>query len=283
MSNGRRNRRVGGQSPLAGGRDPMPPTPDHLAPPDASDRPRADAELQRQAAFFRQVIDIIPSYVFAKDRQGRFILVNQAVADLYGTTVEDLLGKTDADFASSPADAEAFRQSDLEVMDSRREAYVPQERFTDPRGNVRWLEKVKRPIVGSDGRADYVLGVAIDITDRKRFEDELKKSEERFRLVASATNDVVWDWDLVTDAMWWSEGVLTLFGYDPNAPENVWWWSNSLDPADRERTLANLRQAIAGSGSRWQAEYRLRKADGRHADVVDRGSSFGTIPARLFA
>ena len=166
---------------------------------------------------------------------------------------------------------EAFRQSDLQVMDQVREIHIPEEKFKDPQGNVRWLEKTKRPGSGSDGKANCVLGVAIDITDRKRFEDELKKSEERFRLVASATNDVVWDWDLVTDAMWWSEGVLTLFGYDPNAAENVWWWSNNLDPADRERTLENLRRAIAGSGSRWQAEYRLRKADGRHADVIDRG------------
>ena len=228
-------------------------------------------ELQKQAAFFRQVIDINPSFVFAKDRQGRFILVNQAVADLYSTTVEELLGKTDADFAASPADAEEFRQSDLEVMDSRREMYIPQEKFTDPRGNVRWLEKVKRPIVGSDGRADHVLGVAIDITDRKRFEDELKKSAERFRLVASATNEVVWDWDLAAETMWWNEGVLTSFGYDPNAPENASWWSDHLDPEDRERALTDLREALAGTGLRWQAEYRLRKADGQQADVIDRG------------
>ena len=228
-------------------------------------------ERQSQFAFIRQVIDVNPSFVYVKDRKGRFILVNQAVADLYGTTVEELLGKTDADYASSPADVEGFRQSDLEVMDSLREMHFPAEKFTDPQGNVRWLEKVKRPIVGSDGRADSVLGVAVDITDRKRFEDELQKSEERFRLVASATNDVVWDWDLVTDAMWWSEGVLALFGYDPDAPESASWWSDNLDPADRARALASLRQAIAGTGSSWQAEYRLRKSDGRHADVIDRG------------
>ena len=266
MAKGRRDRLVDG---FRAGRDKR------FAPVRASDQgskpdsgPKQDA---LQAAFIRQVIDVNPSFVYVKDRQGRFILVNQAVADLYGTTVEQLLGKTDADFASSPADAEDFRRSDLEVMDSLREMRFPEEKFTDPRGNVRWLEKVKRPIVGSDGKADYVLGVATDITDRKRSEDQLKKTGERFRLVASATNDVVWDWDLVTDAIWWNEGVLTLFGYDPDAPGNTWWWSDSLDPADRARTLASLRQAIAGSGSVWQAEYRLRKANGRHADVTDRG------------
>ena len=234
-------------------------------------RRATEEELERQAAFFRQVIDINPSFVFAKDRQGRFILANQAVADLYSTTVQDLLGKTDADFAASPDDAEDFRRSDLEVMDTRREMRIPLEKFTDPRGNVRWLEKVKRPIVGNDGRADHVLGVATDVTDRKRFEDDLKKSAERFRLVASATNEVVWDWDLAAETLWWNEGVLTSFGYDPNAPGNDSWWSDHLDPEDRERTLTALQEAIAGSGSRWHAEYRLVKANGQRADVIDRG------------
>jgi two-component system cell cycle sensor histidine kinase/response regulator CckA len=239
---------------------------------DVTERNRAVEELERQRAFLRQVIDINPNFVFAKDRAGRFTLVNQAVASLYGTTVEDLLGKTDADFASSPAEAEDFRKSDLEVMDSRREMCIPEEKFTDPRGNVRWLEKVKRPIVGSDGRVDHVLGVAVDITDRKRFEDELKRSEERFRLVACATNDVVWDWSLVTDSVWWNEGVLTLFGYDPAAAaSDSSWWSYHVDPEQRLKVIEGIQHAIEGGGPSWQDEYRFRRSDGSYADVIDRG------------
>jgi hypothetical protein len=237
---------------------------------EASDDHGSGDELRRQAAFFRQVIDLIPSLVFAKDRQSRFTLGNQAVADLYGTTVGGLLGKTDAELAFRAADAEVCRKSDLEAMDSGAERRVAEERFTDSRGNLRWLQTVKRPI-RSDGGAVHVLGVSVDVTERKRIEDELRQSEERFRLVASATNDVVWDWDLVTDAMWWSTGVLTTFGYDGDSPENTWWWSKSLDPADRERVLSGVREAIAGAGTSWRAAYRLRRADGRPADVVDRG------------
>src|SRR6185503_5490176 len=68
------------------------------------------AELDQQRLFLRQVIDLNPSFVFAKDREGRFTLVNQALAEAYGTTVEDLLGKTDGDFNANAQEAEAFRR-----------------------------------------------------------------------------------------------------------------------------------------------------------------------------
>ncbi|MFY9552579.1 MAG: PAS domain S-box protein [Thermoanaerobaculia bacterium] len=229
--------------------------------------------IANDVTFLRQVIDINPNFIFAKDRAGRFTLANQAVAGLYGTTVEELLGKTDADFSPNPEDAASFRRTDLEVMDSCREKVIPEEKFTEPRGRVRWLEKVKRPIVGSDGVANQVLGVATDITERKRAKDDLEKSEERFRLVAGATNDVVWDWDLLTDMVWWSEGVQTLFGCDPvAAAADTSWWSYSIAPEDRSRVVEGIQRVVDGDDSVWQEEYRFRRADGSYADVLDRGS-----------
>ncbi len=124
-------------------------------------------------AFLRQVVDINPHFVFAKDRQGRFTLVNRAVAEAYGTTVDDLIGKTDADFNSNLEEVEHFRRDDLEVMDNLREKFIPEEVITDADGRTRWLQTIKRPIVGPDGRADQVLGVATDITVHKALEQQL--------------------------------------------------------------------------------------------------------------
>lgn len=56
-----------------------------------------------------------------------------------------------------------------------------------------------------------------EIKQRQRQEEALRQSEERFQLIARATNDAVWDWDLLTDKVWWSEGIQTLFGYAPEA------------------------------------------------------------------
>ena len=144
-------------------------------------RKRSEKELAEQRAFLRQVLDINPSFVFAKDRQGRFTLVNQAVAEAYGTTVDGLIGRTDGDFNPNAEEVANFRRDDLEVMDTRRDKLIPEEVVTDAAGRRRWLQTVKRAILGPDGVANQVLGIATDISERKRADAALLASEERYR------------------------------------------------------------------------------------------------------
>ena len=149
---------------------------------DITKRKRAEDELAKQQAFLRQVIDLNPNFIFAKDRKGRFTLVNQAIAEAYGTTVEGLLGRRDTDFNQNSEEVEWFRRDDLEVMNTLKDKFIPEESVTDARGNVRWLQTIKRPIVSPDGAVNQVLGVATDITARKQAEEALRQSEEQLRL-----------------------------------------------------------------------------------------------------
>ncbi|HYB71615.1 MAG TPA: GAF domain-containing protein [Candidatus Bathyarchaeia archaeon] len=100
----------------------------------------------------------------------------------------------------------------------------------------------------------------------------LRESQERFQFVARATNDAVWDRDLVSGAMWWNEGIQTLFGYahDQVGPD-IGWWSELIHEDDRERVEADVRAAIDRGVECWSAEYRCRRADGSYAQVYDRG------------
>jgi PAS domain S-box-containing protein len=148
---------------------------------EVEERTRAEDELAKQRSFLRQVIDLNPNFIFAKDRDGRFTLVNQAVAEAYGTSVEELLGKNDADFNPNKEEVEWFRRDDLEVIDSLQEKFIPEEIITDAEGHVRWLQTIKRPIVSPDGAVTQMLGVATDITARKQAEEALHRSEEQLR------------------------------------------------------------------------------------------------------
>ncbi|MBH0176622.1 MAG: PAS domain S-box protein [Nitrospira sp.] len=148
---------------------------------ETTERTRAESDLRQSHTFMRQVIDTDPNFIFAKDREGRFTLVNQAIAEAYGTTVEDLIGKTDADFNLSQQEVEAFRQKDLEVMDSLQEQFISEEKITDAHGNVRWLQTVKRPLLNEQNQAVLVLGAATDITARKYVEERLRQRERDLR------------------------------------------------------------------------------------------------------
>lgn len=154
---------------------------------DITERKERDALLTRERAFLRQVLDIDPSLIFAKDRQGRFTLANRAVADIYGTTVDDIVGKTDADFNRQAEEVEAFRRADVEVMDTLQERFIAEEHITDADGRGHWLQTVKRPILSEDGSANQILGVATDITARKQTDLELGRQRNELAHLSRVT------------------------------------------------------------------------------------------------
>jgi two-component system, LuxR family, sensor kinase FixL len=140
---------------------------------DMTERRQAEESVRQQQAFLRQVIDINPNFIFAKDREGRFTLANRTVADAYGVSVDKLIGKSDSDFNPNRNEVEFYRRVDLEVMDTLQERFIPEERITDAHGRTRWLQTVKRPLIGREGSATHVLGASTDITQRKKTEMEL--------------------------------------------------------------------------------------------------------------
>ncbi|MCC6147678.1 MAG: PAS domain S-box protein [Anaerolineaceae bacterium] len=148
-----------------------------------AERQRVEQELQEQRSFLRLIIDTIPFYIFARDRQGVFTLVNEAVAGIYNTTVEKIVGQNYADFNPDGDQVERFRRQDLQILDNLHEIRVNEEHFTfNVVQKTRWLQIVKRPIIAPDGQANQVLAVMADITELKETELALRESEERFRL-----------------------------------------------------------------------------------------------------
>ncbi|MBL4678546.1 MAG: PAS domain S-box protein, partial [Mucilaginibacter sp.] len=108
------------------------------------------------------------------------------------------------------------------------------------------------------------------VLDRTR---ELSESEERFKLVSKATNDTIWDWNLVTNTMWRSDNFTTMFGYEMSDDiANVNYWFDKVHPEDRERVRNGVYEAINSHQKQWSAEYRFLKTDGNYAIILDRCS-----------
>jgi len=101
---------------------------------------------------------------------------------------------------------------------------------------------------------------------------ELQRTPERFGLVAKDTNYAIWDWNLITDQIWWNQGFRTLFGYEGHQIEpGIESWYGRIHPDDQQRVVTGIHAVIDHGGRQWADEYRFRKADGTYAYVLDRG------------
>ncbi len=143
---------------------------------------RGERELQASRTNLRQVIDLVPHMIFAKDHQGRFLLANQAVAEAYGTTVDELVGKPHLEIhTGSSEEVSRMLADDLAVMETGQARYIPEESFTDGRGRLRCLQATKIPFVQSESRKRAMVGIAIDITESKRVDQDRESENERRR------------------------------------------------------------------------------------------------------
>ena len=108
--------------------------------------------------------------------------------------------------------------------------------------------------------------------NRRLAEEASRLSQERFEAVARATTDAIWDWNLDTNTVWWSEGIEKLFGYCPgDVSSKVDWWIERLHREDKDRVVEAVRKAADGPGHTWSGQYRFRCHDGRYSIVLDRG------------
>lgn len=102
--------------------------------------------------------------------------------------------------------------------------------------------------------------------------NKIDESNIRFNFVSQATNDVVWDWNLVTDIIFWNEQVTTLFGYAKSdvLPLSAW-WTDHIHPDDVNRVNDSIQAALDGADRYWKDEYRFKKKNGEYAYINDRG------------
>jgi PAS domain S-box-containing protein len=131
---------------------------------------RRERESRRR---LREIIDLLPQFVFAKDETGEYLLANEAIATAYGTTPREMEGSRDADFVGDEAEITRFRADDRAVIDSGESRHIPEERLTTAAGETRLLETRKIPF--DDGGDDAVLGVATDVTRLKERERALER------------------------------------------------------------------------------------------------------------
>ena len=139
-------------------------------------------------------------------------------------------------------------------------------------GTDGYIRMSSAPVQDADGKVVAAVAIVVDVTDQRKAERAVRTTDERFRFVARATNDVIWDWDIKTNALVWNDSVEHVFGHKQNKifPE-IQWWYDHIHPEDRDRVVAGIHGVLDHGGTSWSDSYRYRRADGTYANVMDRG------------
>ncbi|MBD2458221.1 PAS domain-containing protein [Nostoc sp. FACHB-87] len=169
-----------------------------------------------------------------------------------------------------PQDRDFVNISVIEAVQTDAE-YDVEFRIVLADGSIRWLVSKGVVFRNAAGEPVRMSGIVIDITKRKQAEAELRQSEERFQIITRATNDVIWDWDLLTNQVWWNQAVQTLFGYPlAELSADLNWWYERIHPEDQPIIDTDMWAAINSGQQFWSHEYRFRRYDGSYAYILDR-------------
>jgi diguanylate cyclase (GGDEF)-like protein/PAS domain S-box-containing protein len=226
---------------------------------DITDQKHAEENLQRLAARLSTTLESITDGFFTIGTDWTLTYVNGEAVRMLRIPHGQLLGRTLWELfpeAQGMGFEQRLRRAATERLAMSFDEYAAALGV--------WFEVRVYP--SDEGLAVYFT----DITERRRAEEELRASEERFKYVTRATSDAVWDWDVTNDHVWRSEQMYRMFGIAVSDVEDpVGSWEHRVHPDDRERVMQELGAALASSLTTWTYEYRLLRGDNTtYADVL---------------
>jgi PAS domain S-box-containing protein len=224
---------------------------------DITDRMQIEAQLRRSHEQVTDVLESITDGMYTCDHEWRFTYINRRAKRLLRLSDADLgqvLWQVRPEVVGS-----VFDQQFARVMKERVEVVFEAEY------DARHWEVHAYPT--KEGIAIYFQ----DVTARKRARAALAESEQRYRFVAKATRDVIWDWDMRTGDIYFNSALQTALGYrEADIDTTLDWWWTRVHEEDRARVRDSLDAVFAGTSETWSGEYRYRRGDGTYADIFDR-------------
>ncbi|HMG68453.1 MAG TPA: PAS domain S-box protein, partial [Chitinophagaceae bacterium] len=142
---------------------------------DVTETKEAEESLAQSEANLRQIMNLLPQSISAKDYTGKYVFVNNSFASLYGLTAKELIGKSVMETIPVADEADMFLRQDLEVILSGETKTIPEDTFTDHKGNKCLLYTIKVPFTVAGTNEKAVLGISVDITEQKLAETERTK------------------------------------------------------------------------------------------------------------
>lgn len=235
------------------------------------ERHAAEQQLRESEELYRYTVELSRQLVWTADSTGRITSLSPRFGELTG-----LEPGTDPHegwlTVVHPDDYSGLMETWAATIESLR-PNTAEFRMRLADGSYRTFLARAAPRLDEHGNVIRWYGFTEDVEDRKRAEAAQREAEERYRLAAKATDDAIWDLDLASNKIRWSESAADSLGYPGRrlGTTSLAWWEDRVHPEDYRQAVETLDEAIRKGKARWTATYRFRKADGSYGTFFDRG------------
>ena len=234
---------------------------------DITERQKAEAKLKMQSLAF----EAFTLAIIITDINGNIQWANSSFSKLSGYTMSEVIGKTPGQLVNSGKQDSIFYQTMWNTILSGK---VWSGELINKRkdGSFFSEELTITPILDYTGEITSFIAIKIDITKRKEMELALKLSEERWHFALEASGQSVWDLNLASKTVFFSDQGKIMLGYSASEIENkTGEWAKHVHPDDLKPCLDNLNLYLDGQVDMYEQEYRMRCKDGNYIWVLDRG------------
>ncbi|WP_292547019.1 PAS domain S-box protein [Methanoregula sp.] len=232
-------------------------------------RKEAEDSLRASEARFRELSELLPQIIFETDRDGRVTFVNRHARTVTGLTTDDIdRGYTVFDFI---ADNDHVRAQESIGKIIRGEPIEHHEYDVKRHDGTPFTALIYAAPILNDGTFTGLRGVVVDVSEWKRAEEALRKSEERFQIALEASNIGLFDWDMVTGKSYISPHYLTVLGYAPGGDADMYdTWLSCVHPDDRDQASRIINEYREGKRGDHEIEFRLMAKNGDWRWIMNR-------------
>lgn len=252
---------------------------------DITQRKDLEEQVKEQLHLQEQIFDLIPVPLVLKDGNSRFLQVNLAFADFLNLPKESILGKGPYE-VFPPELASMVFDEDRELLRSGMLRMDLERKVKDGRGRNMWLKSYKAPIFNNSGAIVGIVGGNMDITAVKDAEAALRESEERWKFALEGAGDGVWDWNLKTGDVFYSNQLKAMLGYREEDISNRFEeWERLLHPEDSRKFKRAIDLVLLGETVAFTCEFRMLTKDGNWRWILARGKAVevdaSNVPTRI--